>query len=40
MKSQRFEIEYKEVDADHGGMVALVLPSIFDFVDRQRNNRR
>jgi len=25
-----------EVEADHGRMVALVLPAVFDFFDRQR----
>jgi predicted peptidase len=36
MKSQGFQIEYLEVDADHGRMVPLALPAIFDFFDRQR----
>jgi predicted peptidase len=36
MKSQGFPLEYMEVDADHGGMVPLVLPAVFDFFDRQR----
>jgi predicted peptidase len=36
MKSQGFALEYMEVEADHGRMVALVLPAIFDFFDRQR----
>lgn len=36
MKAQGFQLEYKEVDADHGGMVPLVLPSVFDFFDRHR----
>lgn len=36
MKPQGFPLEYMEVDADHGGMIPLVLPSIFDFFDRQR----
>lgn len=31
-----FTSEYLEVNADHGGMVALVLPDIFDFFDRSR----
>lgn len=31
-----FKSEYKEVDADHGGMIPLVLPSIFEFFDRVR----
>ncbi len=36
MKSRGFPLEYMEVEADHGGMVALVLPAVFDFFDRQR----
>ena len=36
MKSQGFPLEYMEVDADHGRMVPLVLPAVFDFFDRQR----
>jgi predicted peptidase len=36
MKDRNFKIEYKEVNADHGGMIPLVLPSIFDFFDRCR----
>jgi poly(3-hydroxybutyrate) depolymerase len=36
MKPEGFPLEYMEVDADHGGMIPLVLPSIFDFFDRQR----
>jgi hypothetical protein len=32
-----FMAEYKEVNADHGGMVKLVLPDIFDFFDRSRS---
>ena len=36
MKQQGFQLEYMEVEADHGRMVALVLPAIFDFFDRQR----
>ncbi len=31
MKENGFNLEYKEVDADHGGMIPLVLPEIFDF---------
>ena len=31
-----FMSEYKEVNADHGGMVRLVLPDVFDFFDRSR----
>jgi len=36
MKTKGFKVEYKEVDANHGGMVPLVLPSIFEFFDRYR----
>jgi hypothetical protein len=37
MISQGFDLEYLEVNADHGGMVPLVLPAVFDFFDRCRN---
>jgi poly(3-hydroxybutyrate) depolymerase len=36
MKEHEFKLEYKEVNADHGGMVPLVLPDVFDFFDRCR----
>lgn len=36
MKAEGFNLEYKEVDADHGAMVPLVLPDVFDFFDRIR----
>jgi len=36
MKTNGFKLEYMEVDANHGGMVPLVLPSVFDFFDRVR----
>lgn len=36
MKEQNFKLEYKEVDADHGGMVPIVLPDVFNFFDRCR----
>lgn len=36
MKTNGFKLEYMEVDANHGGMVPLVLPGIFDFFDRNR----
>jgi predicted peptidase len=36
MKAHGFNLEYMEVDADHGGMVRLVLPAVFDFFDRYR----
>lgn len=31
-----FDAEYEEVDADHGGMIPLVLPDVFDHFDRSR----
>ncbi len=37
MKERDFKVEYREVDADHGGMIPLVLPSIFDFFNRCRS---
>ncbi len=36
MKERGFKIEYMEVNADHGGMIPLVLPSVFKFFDRCR----
>ena len=36
MKANGFKLEYMEVDANHGGMVPLVLPAVFDFFDRVR----
>jgi hypothetical protein len=36
MKERGFKIEYMEVNADHGGMIPLVLPSVFYFFDRCR----
>ena len=33
-----FDVEYIEVDADHGGIVPLVLPDVFDFFDEARSN--
>ena len=37
MKERGFKIEYMEVNADHGGMILLVLPSVFNFFDRCRS---
>jgi predicted peptidase len=37
MKERGFKLEYLEFNADHGGMVPLVLPSIFNFFDRCRS---
>ncbi len=36
MFRQPYTFEYYEVKADHGGMVPLVLPAVFDFFDRCR----
>lgn len=35
MMAGGYAITYKEVDADHAGMVPLVLPDVFDFFDRR-----
>jgi len=40
MKERDFKIEFMEVDADHGGMIPMVLPSIFKFFDRCRQTNR
>lgn len=37
MKERGFKIKYLEVNADHGGMIPLVLPGIFQFFDRCRS---
>jgi len=39
MKEHGFKVEYMEVNADHGGMIPLVLPSTFDFFDRHKNSK-
>jgi len=36
MKERGFNLEYKEVDADHPGMVKLILPDVFEFFNRVR----
>ncbi len=36
LEQNGFDAEYQEVDADHGAMVPLVLPAVFDFFDRAR----
>jgi predicted peptidase len=36
MREEGFDFEYLEVDGDHGGMVPMVWPAIFDFFDRHR----
>lgn len=33
LKARDFDVTYKEVNADHGGMVPLVLPDVFQFFD-------
>jgi poly(3-hydroxybutyrate) depolymerase len=33
LTANHFDLEYEEVNADHGGMVSLVLPDVFDFFD-------
>lgn len=38
MKNKSFNVKYKEVNADHPGMVPLVLPDVFNFFDSCRNN--
>lgn len=35
-----FKAEYKEVNADHGGMVKLVLPDVFNFFNRYKATPR
>lgn len=34
LKNQGYDVSYKEVEADHPGMVPLVLPDVFDFFDK------
>jgi predicted peptidase len=36
LKDNGFKATYEEVNADHGGMIPLVLPDIFDFFDASR----
>ena len=40
MKNNGFNIEYKEVDADHPGMVSLILPDVFEFFRRNMNKKQ
>jgi len=37
LAAQGFKAEYEEANADHGGMIPLVLPDVFAFFDRSRN---
>lgn len=39
VQKEGFDFLYKEVDADHGGMVPRILPDVFDFFDAQRKTR-
>ena len=34
MRAGGFDFEYLEVDGNHGSMVPMVWPAIFDFFDR------
>ncbi|MEY4640488.1 MAG: hypothetical protein RLZZ227_482 [Pseudomonadota bacterium] len=36
LEEQEFTFDYLEVDGDHGGMVPLVWPAIFDFFNRHK----
>lgn len=36
LRAGGFDFDYVEVDGDHGGMVPLVWPAVFEFFDRQR----
>lgn len=36
MKTRDFRFEYLEVDGDHGGMVPIVWPRVFEFFNRHR----
>jgi|WetSurMetagenome_2_1015567.scaffolds.fasta_scaffold134518_2 poly(3-hydroxybutyrate) depolymerase len=38
MNKQGLKLKYKEVNADHGGMIPLVLPDVFTFFDSCRVN--
>ena len=40
MKDRDFKIEFMEVDADHDGMISMVLPSMFKFFDRCRQTNQ
>ncbi len=37
MNARGFNVKYKEVNKDHGGMVPAVLPDVFDFFDECRS---
>ena len=38
MKKNGYNLKYKEVNADHGGMISLTLSDVFTFFDSCRNN--
>lgn len=38
LKANGFNAQYEEVNADHGGMIPLVLPDVFGFFDRTKAN--
>ena len=38
LKANGFNAQYEEVNADHGGMIPLVLPDVFDFFDRAKGS--
>ncbi len=39
LKKEHFNIQYKEVEANHGEMTSLIFPSVFDFFNKQLHNR-
>ena len=36
LRAENFNFDYLEVDGDHGSMVPMVWPAIFDFFNRHR----
>jgi poly(3-hydroxybutyrate) depolymerase len=36
LREQKFDFQYLEVDGDHGGMVPMVWPAVFDYFDAHR----
>jgi poly(3-hydroxybutyrate) depolymerase len=36
LREQKYDFQYMEVDGNHGGMVPLVWPAVFDFFDAHR----
>jgi predicted peptidase len=37
LQAQKFDFQYVEVEGDHGSMVPMVWPAMFEFFDRYRN---